>query len=637
MSRAATAQPAVPRWHLIALVAIALLGLLRGLFWVVVVEVTSPIDEAQHAAYVASLASRGRPPIVGTHHLPPQLLRLLKSSPTSAVGRIPVRVDQPREWGAIAQSYEGVQPPLFYLLLAPVQLLARGGGALATLYALRVATLVVALTAVPVAYLLARELLPAHPVAWLAAPLLLVHVQGFDGNLATVTNDALVVPLGGAALLPVARALRVGPTLRQAAVAGLLSGAALLAKATAVGLAVLVPAGVALAAVRHRRPARLLGWLAVAGGLAAVVFAPWVVWNVRVYGAASAARYADGITGALQVDAPVNTLAGLWVHVERASLGFWDLQLLAPPWNRYVLGWSGALMAAVLVGVLGALARRHRGTAVDLLWVASAPLAAFVAMLTVIIALLGGGTMVGRHLYAALVATVVAVGGGLAIALPRRWTVVAAGAVLAVATSLEIAPVHRYLGATYLPGLVAPDLAPVVQQTWNDRWVEGATVRIVPPCPAAAAFTLTFAGEPPPGLRLGDGRWAVREDVDVHPAGFQVGRYRLPSARAAPFVLDVPAEASVGWSREDRSRHLQLLDRGGDPVASVLCRVDDPAAVGFATTFRPLHPDQVTFGQARAWPVAWAWATWSGLVAAIAWALRKRRGQVSRSRRNLPV
>ncbi|HEX2027535.1 MAG TPA: hypothetical protein VHF25_05995 [Nitriliruptorales bacterium] len=636
MTRPRPALPPVPRWHVAALVTITLLGLLRGLFWVVVVEVPSPIDEAQHAAYVASLVSRARPPIVGTHTLPPQLLRLFKSSPTSAFGRIPVSVDRPHEWGAVAQSYEGVQPPLFYLLLAPVQLLAGDGGGVATLYALRVMTLVLALTAVPVAYVLARELLPDRPVAWLAAPLLLVHVQGFEGNLAAVTNDALVVPLGGAALLPVARALRVGPTLRQAVAAGLLSGAALLAKATAVGLAVLVPAGVALAALRHPRPARLLPWLAVAGVLAAALPAPWVAWNVRVYGAASAARYAEGITGSLQVHAPVDTLAGLAQHVERASLGFWDLQLLAPAWNRYVLAWWGALVVAVATGAAVTVARRHGATAGRLLWLASAPLAAFVAMLAVIVVVLGGGTMVGRHLYAALVATVVAVAGGLAVALPRRWAVVATAAVLVLVTSMEIASVNRYVTATYLPGLVAPDLAPVADQTWNDRWLEGARLRVVPPC-RAAAVTLTFAGEPPAQLRLDDGRWAVRADVDVHPAGFQVGRYRLPSAPATPFVLDVPADTSVGWSLQDRSPHMQLLDRGGDPVAAVLCRVEDPAAVGFATTFRPLHPDQVTLGRARGWPVAWAWGARGGLLAAVVWVLWEWRRQESRSRRNLPV
>src|SRR4051812_47759909 len=54
-----------PRWHAVVLVAIGLLGFGRALFWAVTLPVPTPVDEAQHYAYIASLAEHGHIPVTG--------------------------------------------------------------------------------------------------------------------------------------------------------------------------------------------------------------------------------------------------------------------------------------------------------------------------------------------------------------------------------------------------------------------------------------------------------------------------------------------------------------------------------------------------------------------------------------------
>ncbi|MGI8683733.1 MAG: hypothetical protein ACR2MO_01280, partial [Acidimicrobiales bacterium] len=199
----------VPRSHLLALGAIVAVGLLRGLFWVTVTPVYNPIDEHAHFAYVESMATSLRPPVVGRDHLSPEALDLGKRTATAEWRSAPVAADpDDARWGLLRDSYEGVQGPTYYALMAVAYRAAHPFGVLSSLYAVRIASLLLAVGAVPIAYLLARELFPRRREAWLAAPALLVVLQGFNGNLSSVSNDALVVPLSGAVLLAVAVARR---------------------------------------------------------------------------------------------------------------------------------------------------------------------------------------------------------------------------------------------------------------------------------------------------------------------------------------------------------------------------------------------------------------------------------------------
>lgn len=622
----------LPRAHALALAAILVVGLVRGLFWVAVTEVFSPLDEAAHYGYVATMAERFRPPVVGKDRLPPEALRLQKLAATSWWRPAPVSASADDDrWMAGRESYEGVQGPTYYALMAVPYRLARSLGVLATVYVLRVATVLVALTAVPLAWLLARELVPEHPGAWLAAPALLVLVQGFNANLAAITNDALVVPLAAACLLPVASALRRGPTQLQALATGALTGLVVVTKTNALALAPLVGLGATAALIRRHSSWRdIVRWGAVAGGTAAAVVAPWVAWNFAVYGEPSAASAVDRVTGPLQPPAP-SGLAGVAYHLLHANEGFWDLQLRARPMSAYATWWWAAATVLLVSAVALSVWRRHGSVVTRLIWLAAAwPLTALVMLIVIFVVFDGRSSTVGRHLYPALVATVVTVGvSAFVLAGTRRaWVVVAA--VGAVALVGEVGIVHRYLLETYTDGVIGR-LVPVVDQALGDSVRTGARFSVTPPCPTDT-LGIGFVGEPPPEISVvalgGGARLPAALVAEQRRPLVNIGVYGLARATSDPFEVVVPP-AEVTVSGSDHHPRVALVPDVGDPVARVYCPVRDPRAARFAQLFHPEHPD-LRYGVVRAWPVVWAaagWAAVAGMVAAFGVSVaRNRRG-----------
>lgn len=612
--------------HVAIVVALVAIGLVRSLYWVAALEMTSPVDEVQHAAYVISVAEDGTPPVVGADTVPREYLEIVENSRTWPVRQVPVEytTDDPA-WGAVVASYEGVQPPLYYLTLAPVYLAAEtiGAGPLATLFVLRVATVLIALAAIPLLYLLARELFPDHPAVWLAAPTLLVVVQGFNGNLAQVTNDAMVVPLAVLALLPVARAIRRGPTWWQAVALGVLLGAAQLTKATTVGLVALAAVGAVIAVVVHRpRPRYLVGWPLLTGAVAAVVVSPWIAWNLATYDAVSAASQVEGITGPLQPTIPM-TLAGLVTQTKGAASAFWELQLaFLDPWHPYPLTWyvAGALAVTATL-VLVARTRRWRGASVVLWFAVSLPVSFATMLLVIYVATGGAGAGLGRHLYVAMGPTVLAIAAGIVLALPRPVSTVVIAVIAATALWAEVGPTRSYL-EVYTRG-VEGAAVPVVDQTANDGWVDGATVVVEPPCPAVAVRLIVDDGTPPETLAAGpDPEAQLRlTTADSHPVGWTSARYEPARPITARTEVLVPTGTRVGSVTGDRTPALAFADRSGDPAVSILCEVEDPEAVRFEQVYDQLHPDVVGRDLLRTWPLVWAWLGTTGATAVTGWAL----------------
>lgn len=349
------------RSQLLVLSAIALVGLLRGGWWVAVTEVMSPIDEAAHVDYVAAMADHGRPPKVGRDLVRQDILELAKESATSPWRPSPLTSDQhDPKWGAFAHSYEGVQPPLYYALLAGPWKLVHGYGVLTTLYILRALGLLMALATIPLLWLLGRELFPDRPEISLGAPAVLVVLGGFNANTAAVANDGLVMALAVAALWLVARTWTRGFSVRNAVAVGAVVGLAVLTKTTALVLVPLVAIG-ALGPLWTRGTVarRYFAWGAQVGAVAAGVVAPWLLWNRATYGAWSAAEPVDKLTGPLQPPIP-RTLDGVIMHLKSAVQAFWTAQLSVIRIGHYAVFWTvaGAFVLAVGVGIYRGAAGR---------------------------------------------------------------------------------------------------------------------------------------------------------------------------------------------------------------------------------------------------------------------------------------
>lgn len=631
----------VPKRHAVVLAVIAVAGLLRGLFWVGATEVWNPMDEAQHYAFVESVATGNGIPTVGKDRISPEVLRITREAPTlwfRPMAR-PVDPDDP-VWQSDRDQYEAVQPPLYYVLVAPVYWVSKPFGTLASIYALRITTLLLSLLSIPIAWLLARELFPRWPAVWLCAPALLVGLQGFNMTLASVTNDGLLVPAAAAALLAAARLGR-GLTTRRAVVAGLVLGAAMLVKSNVVGLLPLIALAVVAAALMQRvKPVRAVVALAALSGSAAAVLLPWVGWNQLTYGAPSASGALDEIRTFNWAREPF-TYQVVRAHIERARMGFWDGQLRGMGLNAYPLFFERVTVVACTAGILAILWRRQRREGWSLVWIAAALPVTFAGMEFIVhVVSDGAGEPYGRHLYPALVAVAVAIAAGLVSALGPRWGTVAVLIVVAFALTREQTLVHHYVADTYTTGLHTPGLAPVVDQSLNERDVATSGIRVDPPC-AVEEVGLHLRRDAPEAVRVSGGG-TVSEAVLAGPSDSFFGQlfgggegaitlYRLATPLDTPFEIRLP-ETTMGSAQTPQGSGLSFLDGPGEPVGRLYCQVADPLASRFDQLYGPNHPSGVTYGQVRAWPALWVVVGWAAAAVAVALALagsaRRRTGRV---------
>ena len=307
-------------------------------------------------------------------------------------------------------SYEAFQPPLYYTAALPAWLIGdRLGGPLGALYAVRVFDALLAALLAPASLLIALQLRPASRIAGWGAAFLTAVLPGVTLNLTSVTNDVLVSVLGGACVVV---AITGSWTWRRAALLGLLFGAALLTKTTAIGLA---PA-LAVALLQRGRGG---GWrpLLGAGTIAVALVAPWIVSNLAIYGE------------------PVTTreqLAMAAFPARTTSLDFWSVSTL----HSFVTFWTGdpflSLPGAVPLALLGAFvsalalaglvrARRTPGLAVPALVAAGA------GLVSVSSPVLAAFNAPGRLAYVGLGAAMALVVVGLWVELPSprlRWATI---------------------------------------------------------------------------------------------------------------------------------------------------------------------------------------------------------------------
>jgi hypothetical protein len=588
------------RSQVLVLGAIIVVGLLRGGWWVAVTEVMSPVDEAAHADYVVAMGEHGRPPTVGRDRVDNRLLEVAKESATSPWRPSPITADNRDDaWGAFNQSYEGVQPPLYYALLAAPWKLLHGYGPVATLYILRTLTLLLALCTVPLTWLLARELFPDRSEVALGATAMLVLVGGFNANVANVTNDALVMPLATAALWLTARTWNRGFKFSSAVAVGALVGAAVLAKTTGLVLVPLVALG-ALGPLWTRGVVarRYIAWGAQTGGVAAAVVAPWLLWNRATYRAWSASAAVDKITGPLQPPIP-RTWHGVVMHLKSAVTAFWTPQLAVGRIGHAAVFWTVAGCAILAAAAVFHL-RRWRPTrdALAVAWMATALPLGLLTMIGIIAGVFGGSSsVVGRHLYPTLPALLVATAGGACTLLPkRRLGLVVLALVVAGGLTLERADDNRYVLGTYTRGVIN-GLTPVAGNGRGDGAIAGPlTVHLEANC-KIGGVSVEFAGTPDPPTAQ------TRED----PGGGTFAFYGVP-AHASTYDLAIPAGTRVAATSEGKT---------ATPVAFAYCDKPHAARHQFNALFHPQHPDW-PFAATKAWPTAWAIFGWLLLLAVVA-------------------
>lgn len=252
------ARPTMPlRWVLLSVVGVyvALAGLLAltqpmDLGTPAQARV-SPPDESAHMAYFDELTTAWRLPVF-----------------TSGTG-----------------NYEAHQPPLYYVALSPLYLVAGVAGRATAIVVLRLASVALGAVSVVLIWRLALLALPASALGAAAATVIAALWPARVVACAGVSNDPAAELSSLLALLWACRLAQDRPSARGAFLTGLLVGVAMLVKSSALPLVLVGMAALYLAARFSDAPNRdlLVGLGAFLGGVV-LLWGPWATRNTILYG-----------------------------------------------------------------------------------------------------------------------------------------------------------------------------------------------------------------------------------------------------------------------------------------------------------------------------------------------------------------
>jgi len=309
----------------------------------------SPIDESSHFAFVHSLATTGKIPLVITPVAPE-----IEAMSEHVYPDPPAT--HPSTMGVRGVIYEAQQPPLYYIVAAPVYNLAPGN-LIVKLYALRLlgvgALLVHAFFLVTTyRFLTSREVLPSSNSTFFSVAILLTLIPGCVLRMATVSNAHLLIPLESGFFYFLTRLIfekRLG-MWRHIVPVGLVSGALVLTQNMA---AFVVPLAVAVVLERDRSIGRAVLVLVIA----AAMLVPWVVFNLLNYGQITGYEVATYLLRPIvNPNAEYRGLAFALEHLGRLNATFWNPEehvVCLEPYQTCV-GFAGvSTMFAAGLGLVG--------------------------------------------------------------------------------------------------------------------------------------------------------------------------------------------------------------------------------------------------------------------------------------------
>jgi 4-amino-4-deoxy-L-arabinose transferase-like glycosyltransferase len=267
--------------HRLVIVSVLLLALVHGGLYASFMPPWGLIDEEQHLHYVQYVTEQQAIPHVGQTTLSPEILESAFSTGRREHFHWPAPASlDPKDWGLEGQSYEGYQPPLYYLLLAPLYG-ALSGDILTKLYTLRWVSVGLSLLTLVFVYRIGRRLFIHEPVLPYLLCVLLAVMPERTASIARVNNDIALELFATALIWVCTQAVLDGMSSRRSRLIGLLLGLSLLAKTTA---AVVLLAPVAATFWANRRSSQILRNILWATGIAAALAATWMLRNFIVYG-----------------------------------------------------------------------------------------------------------------------------------------------------------------------------------------------------------------------------------------------------------------------------------------------------------------------------------------------------------------
>jgi hypothetical protein len=319
--------------------------------------------------------------------------------------------------------------------------------------AVRVLSVLMGAGTVWAVYKVGRDVFPDRPEMAVGAAGLAAFIPEFLFISGAVNDDNGAALFGALALWAMVRILRKGPALRRCVGLGAALGLGLLSKLTVIALVPTAGLVVAVIAWRNRSWRDLFLWGLVVFGLAALLFAPWVIRQVVLHG--DPIGMSQEVEGFGEPERPPS-LADLWPDLYWLRTSFWG-RLGA---NQIPLsGWIYVVLDIVTLLALAGLGKlvvhRYRGflqspfatRPLQFLILATAFFLTFAPM--VVRRFLRPMPNFGRYLFPVLPAIVLLLFTGLAAWLPRRRHSLLAMGVTAAMLALGIAALLFFLAPAY--------------------------------------------------------------------------------------------------------------------------------------------------------------------------------------------
>lgn len=314
------------------------------------------IDEEHHFHYIQYLTETGSLPTVGETYLSQEIIdKLHETKRWETFGWPAPPSMQAEQMGLEGHSYEGYQPPLYYVLMAPLFMLLPED-LLIRLFALRWVAVGISVFSLWLAYRATKSLLPAKNTMPLLIALFLALSPERTASVSRVNNDFMLELFAVALAWIFAKSVLDGLTIRRSQSMGLLFGLAMITKATAFPLLIL-PAGALWLSRSSPRNWRMAAWTF---GLSSLLILPWIVRNLCVYGDPTGISAFKALLLHYQIEFPTSPLhmalpripAHLWVvWWQRGEL---IENTLTKGLNFSILGFT--LLS--LAGLLGAALRK---------------------------------------------------------------------------------------------------------------------------------------------------------------------------------------------------------------------------------------------------------------------------------------
>lgn len=270
-------------------------------------------DEVAHYAYIRTVATEHRVPVLPDHEkwrasgdtsvepagdfLPDELYKYCNyvlgwQGPNVCEIDNPAYTNDPPHWRNYSQGlgpqlvgyqYDANHPPLFYIVMTPLYWLTQWASPETQLYFFRAAVIPFGLMTVILALLMVRALFPRDAFLSITVPAFVAFQPQISYEAAMVNNDIVCIALYSWVLYLLIVGIRDRFPMRTCVLTGFALGLALLAKGTSITAIPLIAVALLLGVgIRNYREWVAKG--ALSAGVAAVLVWPWYLFLYRTYG-----------------------------------------------------------------------------------------------------------------------------------------------------------------------------------------------------------------------------------------------------------------------------------------------------------------------------------------------------------------